>query len=178
MGDQKNCAHPSHFDIARSLLRPYLPHVLLFLQIIALSGFGFFIFHRFIQVVFPSVGWSSCSPLSLSRDTESWIPLGSFSGPSFLALCSNSDSVAPCQFSLSLDRVCDVYVSSFSSVSFVFFTYSIQYSESFLSRSYSSCVLFEYPRLFRLHFLYFLFVWMMSRSILRWEVRSIFHVLL
>ena len=25
--DQKNCAHPSHFDIARSILRPYLPHV-------------------------------------------------------------------------------------------------------------------------------------------------------
>ena len=36
-------------------------------QIIALSGFGFFIFHKFIQVVFPYFGWSSCSPLSLCR---------------------------------------------------------------------------------------------------------------
>ena len=27
MRDQKNCAHPSHFDIYRSLLRPYLSYV-------------------------------------------------------------------------------------------------------------------------------------------------------
>ena len=28
------------------------------LQIITLSGFSFFIFHKIIQVVFPSFGWS------------------------------------------------------------------------------------------------------------------------
>ena len=37
------------------------------LQIITLSGLRFFIFHKVFQVVFPSFGWSSCSPLSLCR---------------------------------------------------------------------------------------------------------------
>ena len=44
-------------------------------QTIAPSGFGFCIFLKFKKVVFPSFGWSSCSPVSLFRDDESWIPL-------------------------------------------------------------------------------------------------------
>ena len=54
------------------------------LQITTLSGLSYFIFHKFIQVVFPSLGWSSCIPLSSCRDDESCVPLGSSTGPSFL----------------------------------------------------------------------------------------------
>ena len=78
------------------------------IQIITLSGFSFCISHKFIQVVFPSFGRSSCSPLSLCRDDASCLPLGSFSGPSFLALCDNSESLAIFQFLLCLDPTRDV----------------------------------------------------------------------
>ena len=46
------------------IFRDKKPYVIV-LQIITSSGFGFFILHKFIQVVFLSFGWSSCSPLSL-----------------------------------------------------------------------------------------------------------------
>ena len=85
------------------------------LQIITLSGLRFFIFHNLIQVAFPSIGWSSCFPLSLCRYDKSRIPLGSFSGPSSLALCGNKESLT----------------LFFSSASFVIlFVYSIQFSKS------------------------------------------------
>ena len=78
------------------------------LQTITLSGLHFFIVQKVIQGVFPSLGWSSCSPLGLCRDEESWIALGSFSGPSFMASCSKSDSLATLQILLCLNPVCDV----------------------------------------------------------------------
>ena len=153
-----------------------------------MSGIRFFIFHKVIQVVLSSLGWSSCSPSGLCRDDESWIPLGSFSGPSFLALCSNSESLARLQCLLSFTAVCDVVCQHFF-VSFfrVFFMYSIQSSRSssWLAVLSSSSVLvvfiicavyylsilasFVVTNLFfsRFLLLYFLFVWMMSRSILR-----------
>ena len=86
-------------------------------QIIALSGFGGFIFHKFIQTVFPYFGWSSCISLSLCRDDKSLIPLGNFSGPSFWALCSNSESWRHINI-LCLDPVWDAVCQEFLSPSF------------------------------------------------------------
>ena len=62
----------------------------------AWSGFGFCIFHKLIQVVFPSFGWSSCSPLSPSRHDKRWIPLSRFPGPSVWILggCPQGISVS------------------------------------------------------------------------------------
>ena len=54
------------------------------LQIIALGGFSGFGFHEVVQVVFPSLGKSSRSPLGVSRFVEFWVPLGCFPGPSLL----------------------------------------------------------------------------------------------
>ena len=51
-------------------------HVLLFFQIITLSNLSFFIFHKLIQVVIPSLGWSSCFSFSSCRYDKS---LGHFS---------------------------------------------------------------------------------------------------
>ena len=68
------------------------------LQIIALGGFSGFGFHEVVQVVFPSLGRSSRSPFVVSRFVESWVPLGCFPGPSFLALCCVSQGVSPPQF--------------------------------------------------------------------------------
>ena len=45
------------------------------LQIVASCGLRFFIFHRVIQVVFPSSGCSSCFPYSLCRYDKPRIPL-------------------------------------------------------------------------------------------------------
>ena len=55
------------------------------LQIITLRGLSFFIFRKVTEVVFPSFGWSSCSPLGVCLYDHLRIPLDSFSGPSFLA---------------------------------------------------------------------------------------------
>ena len=68
------------------------------LQIIALGGFSGFGFHEVVQVVFPSLGKSSHSPLGVSRFVESWVPLGCFPGPSFFALCWVSQGVSTLQF--------------------------------------------------------------------------------
>ena len=40
-------------------------------QILTSSGLSFFIFHKLIQVVFPSPGWSSCFPQRSGRDDQS-----------------------------------------------------------------------------------------------------------
>ena len=77
------------------------------------SGLSFFIFRKLIQVVFPSLGWSSCFPLSSCRDDEFWVPLSNSSGPSFLALCGNSQGLTPLQFLLCLDPICDVVCQHF-----------------------------------------------------------------
>ena len=45
------------------------------LQIITLSGLSFFIFHKLIQVAFPSLGWSFRFPLSCCRADKSRAPL-------------------------------------------------------------------------------------------------------
>ena len=137
-------------------------------------------------------------PSSVCRDDESWVPLGSFSGPSFLALCGDSESLAPFQFILSLDPNCDVACWHFL-ISFFRVSFSCIYSNlqirllgllccphhhrmifcclGRIHRLY--CLLLEYPRGMSFPAHYFLFLWfllvsMMSRSILRWVVRSIF----
>ena len=48
-----------------------------------------YVVHKLIQVVFPSLGGSSCFPLSSCRDDKSWVPLGSSSGPSFSFSCAS-----------------------------------------------------------------------------------------
>ena len=63
-----------------------------------LGGFSGFVFHEVVQDVFPSLGRSSRSPFVVSRFVESWVPLGCFPGPSFLALCCVSQGVSPPQF--------------------------------------------------------------------------------
>ena len=124
------------------------------LQIITLSGFTFFIFHQFIQVVFPSFGWSSCPPLGLCRDDESW---GSHSAVRLSWLVWQLGELIPFHFLLCLDTVCDVLCQHFSSASFVILLLcAIQSSKSsswlavlsssssneiLLSLSYPSCVL-------------------------------------
>ena len=77
-------------------------------QIVTSSGLRFFPFHKVIQVVFPSLGWSSCSPLSLRRDDESRIPLGSFSGPSVWIWGGDPQGLSPFQFLLCFNPTCDV----------------------------------------------------------------------
>ena len=79
-----------------------------FFQIITLSSLSFFIFHKLIEVVFPSLGWSSCFSSSSCRYVKSWVPLSSSSGPSFWALCGSSQGFSPFQFLLCLGPVCDV----------------------------------------------------------------------
>ena len=83
------------------------------LQIITLSGFSFFIFHKVIQVVFPSFGWYSCSPLSLCRHDRSRIPLGGFSGPSVCVLGVDSHGLSPFQLLLCFNPTCDVVCQHF-----------------------------------------------------------------
>ena len=84
-----------------------------FLQIITSSGFGFFIFHKLIQVVFPSFGWSSFSPLSLCRYDKPRIPLIGFSGPSVWALGGDPQGLSPFQFLLCFKPTCDVVCQHF-----------------------------------------------------------------
>ena len=96
------------------VLRDNKPRVLV-LQIITLSGFGFFIFHNFIHVVLPSFGWSSCSPLSLCRCDKPRIPLSSFSGPSGWALGGDPQDSFFCVSTIICDVVCQhvcVYCSA------------------------------------------------------------------
>ena len=129
--------------------------------------FCFFIFHKFIHVVFPSGGWSSCSPSSLRKKDESWIPLDSFSGPSFLALCRNSETLV----AISVSSVSRPLLSCCMSASFIsFFRAFFCIQSSLLNRllgllcclqqhrtKYSClcrihrvcCLLLGYPRLFR-----------------------------
>ena len=64
------------------VLRSNEPFILV-LQIIILSGLRFIIFHKVIQIVFPSFGWSSCSPLSLCRYDKT-----GFHSPAFLVQLS------------------------------------------------------------------------------------------
>ena len=77
--------------------RSYKPSIFV-LQVVTSSGLRFFPFHKVIQVVFPSLGWSSCSPLSLCRDDESQIPLGCFSGPSVWIWGGHPQGFSPLQF--------------------------------------------------------------------------------
>ena len=67
------------------VLRSHKPCIIV-LQIITLSGLRFFISHKVIQVVFPSFGWSSYSPLGFCRYDKAQIPLSGFSGPSVWVL--------------------------------------------------------------------------------------------
>ena len=121
-------------------------------QIITLSGLSLFIFDKLFQAVFPSLGWSSCFPLSSCRDDKSWVPLGSSSGSSFLALRGNSQGLARCHFLLCLDKFVMLYVSIFSSASLDYIqssnscswldVLSVSFSnEILLFRSHSSFVL-------------------------------------
>ena len=56
---------------------------------------------------------SSCFPLSSCRDDKSWVPHGSSSGPFVLALCGNSQGLAPFQFLRCLDPIFDVVCQHF-----------------------------------------------------------------
>ena len=76
-----------------TFLRSNEPCIIIF-AINTLSGLSFFIFHKLIQVVLPSLGWS-CYPLSSCRDDKSWVLLGSSSGAFFLALRGISQGLAP-----------------------------------------------------------------------------------
>ena len=167
------------------------------LQIITLSGIRFFIYHKVIQVVFSSLGWSSCSPLGLCRFDYHRIPLSGFSGPSVWILACDPQCLSPFQFRCMsaffhqlLSRFFFVYSISSSGLSFWLAVLSSSPSnEILLSWSYQPCVLSSSrvsslisssrmsfsPGSFL--FLYFLCVWMMmSRSILRCAVRNIFFV--
>ena len=102
-----------------------------------------------INVVFPSFGWSTCTYLSPCRDDESWIPLGNFTGPSFLALCSNSERLAPLQFFCVYTQFVRLYASTFRQLLSSFFICirstlppSSSSNEMLLSWSYSSCVFY------------------------------------
>ena len=92
-------------------------HCIIVFLTFSLSSLRFFIFHKFIQVVFPSLGWSSGFSLSSCRNDKSWGPLGSSSGQSFWALRGNSQGLAPFQFLLCLDPTCLLHVSICSSAS-------------------------------------------------------------
>ena len=52
------------------------------LQVVNLCCLSFFIFHKLVQLIFPSLGWSSCFSLRSRRYDKSRIPLSGFSGPS------------------------------------------------------------------------------------------------
>ena len=145
------------------------------------------IFHEVTQVVFPSLVWSSCSPLGLCRFVESWVPLGRFSGQFFLLCAASRRACRRC-----FNPVCDAVCYHFSSASLVLLFLRIQSSLQdclhgllcclhhhrmeycCLGRIHHvCCFLLESPRLFRRHESLFhqfhsyfcIFVWMMRRSI-------------
>ena len=82
-----------------------------------------------------SLGWSSCFHLNSCRDEKSWVQLGSFSGPSFLVFCGNSQGFTPFQILLCLDPIngvaCQHFLTNFFCASFVHSTQS-SYSSSWL----------------------------------------------
>ena len=76
-------------------------------------GLSFFIFRKLIQVVFPSLGWSACFPLSSCRDDKTWVSLSGSSGPSVWALGGNPQGLSPFQSPLCFDPVRDVVCQHF-----------------------------------------------------------------
>ena len=92
--------------------------VLLFFQIITSSDLSFFIFHKLIQVVFPSL-------VLVEMINPGWVPLGNSSGPYFLFLRGDSQGLASFPFRLYLDPICDGvcqhFLISFSLASFQVF---------------------------------------------------------
>ena len=67
------------------------------LQIRTLNDLRFFIFRKIIQVVFPSIGWSSCSPLGLRRCGKHPIPLSGCFGPPLWILGGDPQGLSPLQ---------------------------------------------------------------------------------
>ena len=82
-----------------------------------------------------SLGWSSWFHLNSCRDDKSWVQLGSFSGPSFLVFCGDSQGLTPFQILLCLDPIngvaCQHFLTNFFCASFVHSTQS-SYSSSWL----------------------------------------------
>ena len=107
----------SFFSNSQTFFRSNTPCINV-LHIITLSGFLFFIFHKFIQVVSPSFGWSSCLSLRSRRCDNSQIPLSGFSGPSVWVLGGDPEGLSPLQILLCFDPICDV-VSQHLFISFV-----------------------------------------------------------
>ena len=158
-----------------------------------MKGLRCFIFHKVIHVVFPSLGWSSCTPFCLCRFDEPQFPLSGFSGSSVSALGRDPQGVQPFQFLLCFNQICDVVCHQFFT-SFVLasvFQFNSVCHTVFLAccavfiiieRNTTVLVVFSifadffvmnvFVSLLFLSFL--LFVWMMSRSTLRWVVRNIF----
>ena len=156
-----------------------------------MSGLRCFIFHKVIHVVFSSLGWSSYSPFCLCR-YEPQIPLSGFSGSSVWALGRAPQGVSSFQFLLCFNQICDVVCHQFFT-SFVLasvFQFNPVCQTVFLAccavfiiieRITTVLVFSIFADFFVMNvfvsklFLSFLFfVWMMSRSTLRWVVRNMF----
>ena len=101
-------------------------------QVTTLCSLSSFIFHKLIQVIFPSLGWSSCFSFRPRRYHQSRIPLGGFSGPSVWAIGGDSQRLSPFQFLLWFDDpICVIVCQHFSSASLaLLFMQSIQSSNS------------------------------------------------
>ena len=67
-------------------------------QVVALCCQSFFIFHKLVQVTFPSLSWSSCFSLRSPQYDKSRIPLSGVSGPSIWALGGDREGLSPFQF--------------------------------------------------------------------------------
>ena len=100
------------------------------LQISTLSSLNLFIFHKLVQFISPSLGWSSCFSWRSRRHDKSRIPLSGFSGPHVWPLGGDPEGLSPFQFLLCFDTICDVVCQHFSSASLALLFLSVQSSNS------------------------------------------------
>ena len=100
------------------LFRSSEPCIVVF-QVITLCCLSFTNYHKLLlQVIYPSLGWSSCfSWRSRRHDKSSRIPLSNFPGPSVWALGGDPEGLSPFQFLLCFDPFCDFVCKHFSRAS-------------------------------------------------------------